>query len=133
MAAKDAIATIVSKIEAGTIGLVTGSDQLIQVLQKHNLMYTMSINPRMVGFDLANRDGQGGNVEAVHRLADDISALGWSCECCRHALCVEVIPNDKSVENFNRRLCDGVALGEVPLDSIRFGSLACGHTNFVLR
>ena len=48
-------------------------------------------------------------------------------------MCVEFVPGDKSVERFNRMISTGVGLAPVEEDSIHFGSLSCGHTNYGLR
>ena len=66
-------------------------------------------------------------------MARDIAFVGWSWAEVSHALCVEVLPGDASVEEFNRTLCDGCGLAPVGQHSIRFGSLSCGHTNMGLR
>jgi hypothetical protein len=66
-------------------------------------------------------------------LASDIAHIGWSWAATAHAICVQVAPGDKTVEDFNRRLCAGSGLAPVVPDSIQFGSLACGHTNMALR
>ena len=86
-----------------------------------------------VGFDLINRSGVGGNAQEVLLLASDIAFIGWSTAATAHAICIEVPPGDKSVENFNRKLCQDVGLADVEEDTIRFGSLSCGHTNMGLR
>lgn len=86
-----------------------------------------------VGFDPANRHGAGGNANEVLLLASDIAAAGWSWELCRHAVCIEAEPGSDALAAFNQRF--GVAAGLAPVepDSLRFGSLACGHTNMGLR
>ena len=66
-------------------------------------------------------------------MASDIVHIGWSWQATSHAICVQVPPGDKTVEDFNRRLCQGSGLAPVLPDSIQFGSLACGHTNMALR
>ena len=66
-------------------------------------------------------------------LASDIVHIGWSWPATQHAICVQVPPAGKTVEEFNRRLCAGSGLAPVLPDSIQFGSLACGHTNVALR
>lgn len=88
---------------------------------------------RQVGFDTANRSGAGGNVAEVGLLASDIACLGFSWDAVSHAICVEETPGSRAIEHFNRKLCEGSALAPVLPDSIRFGSLACGHTNMGLR
>lgn len=75
----------------------------------------------------------GGCAGEVHLLASDIAFVGFSWDAVRHAICCEAVPGSTELEDFNRRLCEGVALAPVVKDTIRFGSLACGHTNMGLR
>ena len=86
-----------------------------------------------VGFDPSNRSGLGGNTGEVLLLAADIAEVGWSWAATSHAVCIEVSPGDVEVERFNAKLCDGTGLAPVEQDSIKFGSLSCGHTNMGLR
>jgi hypothetical protein len=58
---------------------------------------------------------------------------GFSAAEAAHAICCEELPGSKSIEEFNRRLCEGSGLPPVEQDSIAYGSLACGHTNMALR
>ena len=69
----------------------------------------------------------------MHGLASDIAFIGWSWPATAHALCVEIQPNDLTVENFNMELVAGTDLAPVEKNSLHFGSLACGHTNCALR
>ena len=66
-------------------------------------------------------------------LAGDIFDVGFSWEATRHATCVEVIPGSRDVEILNQKFSAGNGLAEVPDNSIHFGSLSGGHTNYVLR
>jgi hypothetical protein len=86
-----------------------------------------------VGFDPANRNGLGGSPTDALLLASDIAKAGFSAPETAHAVCVEVPPGSKEVEAFNERLCAGSGLPPIEKDCIRFGSLACGHTNQALR
>ena len=129
----DRISQILARIERDELGLVQGADLLEKALEDKTLLYTMEINPRQVGFDPCNRDGCGGNYQEVHLLLRDIAFAGWSWPAVAHATCVEILPGDKTVENFNKMLCDGQALAPVVDNEIHFGSLSCGHTNMGLR
>ena len=87
-----------------------------------------------MGFDPSNRFGTGGNAGEVHVVAGEILAHGWSWSKTSHAVCVEVPPGDDAVELFNQKLCGpGSNLAPVAPGSIKFGSIACGHTNMGLR
>ena len=73
-------------------------------------------------------------MHEVILLASEIAFHGFSWDACKHAVCVETEPGNTDVEDFNRRFCqDAVGLAPVEKDSIRFGSLSCGHTNMGLR
>jgi hypothetical protein len=135
MALLDAIESIILQVEDDSMGIVAAGDMLEKTFRTMGLLYDMDIHPRQVGFDPVNRDGEGGNNQEVLLLASDIAFVGWSWAETKHALCVEVIPGDKAVEKFNRVLSEGadVELAPVEEDSIHFGSLSCGHTNYGLR
>jgi len=100
---------------------------------KERLVYEMVVNPRQVGVDSCNRDPARRNAEEVSLLMEYIAFMDWSWELCAHAQCLEILPGDTEVEEFNRRLAAGVNLAPVEPNSILFGSLACGHTNLRLR
>jgi hypothetical protein len=130
---QDAVVDIMKRYEANCLGIVKAADLLEDAFKSKGLMYEMSINPRQVGFDPSNRDAVGGNVQEVHLLASDIAFVGFSWSECSHALCCEVMPGDDSVERFNSMISHGVDLAPVLANSIMFGSLSCGHTNYGLR
>ena len=121
------------RVQADELGIVQAACLLEAELRKLDLVYEQTIAPRQVGFDPVNRDGEGGNAQEVFLLASDIAFVGWSWQETRHAMCAEILPNDPTVEEFNRQLCDGVGLAPVEPHSIQFGSLSCGHTNMALR
>jgi hypothetical protein len=127
------IDAVIRQSGSAALGVVAAADKLQKMFASAGLMYEMDVNPRQVGFDPSNRDGEGGNTKEVLALAEDILSLGWSWAATAHAICVEVTPGDQSVEEFNRALCKDSGLAPVEPDSIHFGSLSCGHTNMGLR
>ena len=129
----DAILDIIRRVNGDGMGVVQGAVKLEAELRKRDLVYDTTISPRQVGFDPVNREGKGGNAQEVLLLASDIAFVGWSWAETSHAMCVETLPGDLTVEQFNRQLCDGVGLAPVEHNSISFGSLSCGHTNMALR
>ena len=133
MALSSIVSSIFTRLDADEVGLVQAADLLEKAFEVNGMLYQMQLDPRLVGFDTANRDGVGGNALEVHTLASDIAFVGWSWPETAHALCVEVEPGNKDVEIFNKRLVQRCELGPVEDNSIHFGSLSCGHTNFVLR
>lgn len=130
---KDPVVIILRRFEADELGIVKAADMLEQAFKTLGMLYDMVINPRQVGFDPINRDATGCNVQEVLLLAQDIAFVGFSWAETSHAMCVEIAAGDKSVENFNRMISTGVGLAPVEEDSIHFGSLSCGHTNYGLR
>jgi hypothetical protein len=131
----DPIKIVLLRLDAGTLGIVQAADLILQELKKRKMSYLMKIHSRQIGFDPSNRDDTGGNAQEVHLLAEDIAHLGFSWQECSHALCIEVVPGDKTVEIFNKLLSEGALMPLAPVepDSIIFGSLAAGHTNQCLR
>ena len=130
---KDPLLKIVADVESGRLGVVQASCKILDALRDKGLLYTQPINCRLVGFDPSNRDGEGGVASAIFELATAIAEVGWSWDECAHALCVETAPNDTTVEDFNRVLSTDCGLPPVQGNSIKFGSLSGGHTNYVLR
>ena len=129
----DPVVDLLSKLDRGDMGLVQVADCIEEVLGKQGYTYTMDIAPRQVGLDPMNRDGEGGNAQQVMLLAGDILDVGFSWEATHRATCVEVIPGSRDVEIFNQKFSAGNGLADVPDNSIHFGSLSGGHTNYVLR
>ena len=129
----DEIVQLMAKLDRSEMGLVQVADCIEASLAKQGWVYKMDIAPRMVGLDPVNRDGEGGNAQQVLLLAADIWDVGFSWEQTRHATCVEVIPGSREVEIFNQKFSDGNGMAAVPENSIHFGTLSGGHTNYVLR
>lgn len=128
---EEVLAVIAREKKDGKI--VQAADDLKDLFERMGLVTRMQIAPQQVGFDPANRHGEGGNAAAVHALLEMVATSGWSWAACSHALCVQVLPNDRTVEDYNRTMCYGTDLPPVERDTIRFGSLSAGHTNMGLR
>ena len=129
----DPIRQLVVACEAEELGMVQAADRIEACLEQKGLLKHMTLNPTLVGVDPANRASEGVNTIEVGLLAGDIAEVGWSWAACAHATCIEQAPNDSSIEEFNVALASGSALAPVEPGSIRFGSLACSHTNMALR
>ena len=128
------VQTIITAYEKEEMGVVAAADALEDSFREMGLLSQRQIPVMMVGWDTANRNGEGGNPMEVIRLARDILLLGWSWGEVAQAICIEAAPLDDSIEVFNRKKCEGlVSMAPVPPNSIHFGSLACGHTNQALR
>ena len=128
------VAEILAQVRDGAVGLVKAAASLDSIFQAMGLAYNQQINPRQVGLDPCNRDSHGVNNEDVHALTHDITFVGWSWDETHKATCVEEVPGQNVVETYNAKLCESSrSLAPVEKGSIRFGSLACGHTNMALR
>jgi len=112
--------------------IVQVADQLESLFTKMGLMYRMQIAPRQVGWDILNRHGEGGSPNAVFTLMERIAATGWSWDKCSHATCIEAVPGDDTLYEFNERVCRDTGLAPVEKNTLRFGSLSAGHTNMGL-
>ena len=116
------------------LGLVAVIDQVLKLLEESGQMWTQQIRPQQVAPDPENRDGVGVNAEDVHGLGADILAMGFSWIQVSTAVCIEESPGAQTICDFNKELASGSDnLPNTGLDQIRFGSIACSHTNMFLR
>ena len=129
----DPIVKVLADAKAGAIGLVAAADKIDEIAMASGLCSVMKINPRLVGVDITNRGGQGVSVLEVALLAGEIVQDGWSWQMTSHATCIEERPGAGVIQDFNEKLVAGTDLAPVQPDSIRYGSLSCGHTNQILR
>jgi hypothetical protein len=130
-AVKKSVNALIAKAEQ--VNLVQSVKQIIAELSAAGLAYQMKLLPRLVGCHPQNRDGFGISGSAVHELASSIFSLGFDhgeAKC----LCVEVRPEDSSINDFNKQMIamSGGKLAGLDGD-IRYASLCGGHTNQVLR
>ena len=75
----------------------------------------------------------GGSWNAVHDLMSTIHRIGWSDDETSNAVCVQIIPGDTSIEEYNQILVEDVPLKPVLPGELTHSSLGCGHTNLGLR
>ena len=116
------------------LGLVSGVDKVLTELEGMGYAWTVRIRPGQVGPHPTNRDGVGVNAEDVHSLGADILGMGWSWQQVTGAVCIEESPGSTEIKDFNAKLSSGLdTLPSNELDHVRFGSLACSHTNMFLR
>jgi len=127
------IHSVCAHVRYGSLGISQAKDFILEALEKAMLLTKQNLIPSVVGFDPLNRDELGGNAAAVHELLSVIKRIGWSDSETEGAVCVQIIPGDKTVEEFNKRFVEGLPLMPVPDDSLTHGSLGCGHTNYGLR
>ena len=130
MAAVDAlIANQLESIDKEDAQLISIIDNIVGRLVDQRLAWTMKIPPKFVGVHPANRGGYGVSAVEVHALGRDIVKMGWSTAATAHAVCIEDGP-DKSIAKFSVRSSHSTpGLGVVDESTIKYGSLACSHTN----
>lgn len=109
--------------------IVSTIDDILKKLESQGLAYRLSIPPRMIGVHPCNRDGYGVSATEVHALGSEIVRMGWSWSACAGAVCIEDDPNS-TIEKYTMTLVRASeGLGDVTPGQVKFGSLACGHTN----
>ena len=119
------------KLDASEIGVVECGETLLEIMGDADLVYTMNIHPRQVGFDTSNRKIMAADIPD---LMNDIFEVGWVWSECAHAVCAEEAPGSTAVEKYNKEAAEGsTILAPIECDSIKFGSLACSHNNAGLR
>ena len=121
------IVQLLAKVSKNDEQLVSTVDQILARLESANMAWEMRLPPRMVGVHPENRDGCGVLPAEVHALGARIVRLGWSDAATADANFVE---DDGRSAVFTEHLCDtSPLLGRVERGEIKYGSLACSHTN----
>ena len=116
------------------VGLVAVVDQVLAELESQGMVWTQRIRPQQVGVHPCNRDGLGVNAEDVHSLGADILSWGFSWQQTAGAVCIEEAPGSHEIAEFTKCLSAGCdALPDKGFDQVRFGSVACSHTNMFLK
>ena len=114
---------------------VQNVQNIIDLLQEENLVYTTKISPRFMHVHPENRDGVGVNPVYVHELLVDVLKSGWNWREVR-PICCEVSHRDCSrVTAFNQELVaqSKGLLANVEAGTVKYASLACSHTSQMLR
>jgi hypothetical protein len=63
----------------------------------------------------------------------EIAMVGWSPGEVTKAIVAETVPGDPSMERFNQKVWADSGMAPVEDNSIAYGTMACGHTDYVLR
>ena len=114
------------------IGDASAAETMINAFVPLDLVYTLQIDPKMVGVDSSNRQHTGAQVNEVPELVSDIAEIGWN-DRVPDPVCIEA-EDDGATEDLNVALVKDVSfLAPVRRGDIRFGSLSAGHTNLGLR
>ena len=135
MSNDDKVMGLIARCQAGDLGPSQCDYLCLVILKQRKEAKVLRLHCSMVGFDPENRQKAGGSSTEVQPLVEDIQILGFNWDEVKHALCAEVPPNDSKVEEFNRQWVEGATVEMAPVEkgSIRYGALACGHTNQGLR
>ena len=125
--------SICAHCKYGNLGIMQARDKIMENLRREHMITDDYIHPSKVGVDPRNRNDLGGNWNTVHDLMPTIHRIGWSDAETKDAVCVQIIPGDKSVEEYNQILVEDVPLKPVLPGELTHSSLSCGHTNLGLR
>ena len=110
--------------------IVATIDEVLKKLEEDGLAYRLSIPPKLVGVHPCNRDGYGISATEVHSLGSDIVGMGWSWKACAQAVCIEDDPQSTiATHTADMVSASNGGLGRADQLQVKFGSLACGHTN----
>ena len=122
---------ITAKLDSGEIGVVQAEGEIDLVLLESGLLEKQFLNCRSIGKDPANRDIV---EEEVAALPADIAMVGFHAKHCEHAVCAEDLPGEWTVEKHNEEIVKGSkVLAPVEKNTIKYGSLACSHSNQSMR
>jgi hypothetical protein len=112
---------------------VKAAENILHILEHEDkIAWRQHIHPRQVGVDPANRGGQGLHGDHVHGLCGDFVGMGFAWLAVVGALCIE--DDDlRVVALFTESLSKSdERIPSWPDGAIRYGSLACSHTNAAL-
>ena len=107
-------------------------ENILDYLKKKHLLWTVKLEPMLVGIHPCNRDGYGVNPQDVLDLIDSIVDVGF-VKGKVHAVGVEVESDE--VRRWNERLfasANGL-LGQLQPEALKITSICGSHTNAALR
>ena len=102
---------------------------------KYRKLTKIRIPVIQIGFHPANGHGQPPSASRCISLLQDIVDIGFdSEEADNNAVCVEAMPGDQSIQQFNRIAIDGdAAMAPIEGGVIQYGSLSHSHLNQILK
>ena len=109
-------------------GLKQAADLLVEELKDQGLLTEKVVPPNLTGFSLRNRDQYGGCPSQALELINDIVKAGFSAKEMAHATFEEVKPGSTDTQTFNEELANGDPCAAPVTETIKYASLACGHT-----
>ena len=124
------IEATIANCDNGKVGIRQAADVLEVQLSSMGLMQIdVIVHPMHVGFSDINRDGMMENAHDAMDLISIIGDAGCSLEEMKHTTMEEEEPSCRKFEALNAEMAaDNPNMAPVAPDSIRFGSLAGGHT-----
>ena len=109
-------------------GLKQVADMLEDELKDQGLLTIKVVPPRLTGFSSRNRGQYGGCPGQALGLIDDILKAGFSVKEMANATFEEVKPGSTDIQTFNEELANGDPSSAPVTETIRYASIACGHT-----
>ena len=126
----DGIESVCTMCDAGEKGLRQGADELEDEFIALGVMdLDIVVHPKNVGFSDINRDGMIGNANDAMDLISIILQAGCSLDEMRHSTMEEAASGSTTFQRVNEEMAKGnPQMAPVLPNSIRFGSIAGGHT-----
>ena len=127
-----ATATAMVQSDGPVAKIVSTLDMILNALIEDGLARHQQLPPKCVGIHPSNRYGFGVSAAQVHHLGAQIVRMGWSWSACALAVCIADGATRRSAA-FTAKMQRGSGkFGKSVENEIRYGSLACGHTNQLL-
>ena len=97
-------------------------------MKDQGLLTEKVVPPSLTGFSSRNRDQYGGCPSQALELVDDILKAGFSEKEMANATFEEVKPGSTEIQTFNEELANGDPNAAPVTQTIKYASIACGHT-----
>ena len=120
------IASVVDRDDGKIIAVV---DEIMRLLEEDGHVYKMRIPPRNVGIHFANRDGFGCSGVECQALGSEIFDVGFSFLMTAGATCQEDDDSKTIAHKSFEISAASPGLAKIPVSEIKFGAVACTHTN----
>ena len=128
LAKRRRLEAICDEADSGVRGLKQSADKLEDELKDQGLLTIKIVPPHLTGFSSRNRDHYGGCPVQALALIDNIIKAGFSLKEMAHASFEEVKPGSTDIQTFNEELANGDQSAAPVTETIRYASIACGHT-----
>ena len=124
-----ATATAMVQSDGPVAKIVSTLDMILNALIEDGLARHQQLPPKCVGIHPSNRYGFGVSAAQVHHLGAQIVRMGWSWSACALAVCIADGATRRSAAFTAKMQRGSEKFGKSVENEIRYGSLACGHTN----